>query len=313
MQAVIADDDRTTTTILARALTRWGVEVTVANDGLTAWGLLESASPSSLAIVDWMMPGLDGIEICKRIRAAPALAGMYVILLTARGSRADLIAGLDAGADDYMVKPIDTEELRARMHVGMRVVELQDRLAARVMELQVARDELSQLVSTDVLTELNSRRRWFELAKSEFDRHRRYKRPLGVMVLDIDFFKQVNDNFGHAAGDELLRHVGAMLRMQSRQSDIPGRIGGEEFVVALPETSAEASQEMAYRVIGACRSMVVPTPAGNVTCTCSIGISQATAADESIEDVLRRADAALYEAKRSGRDRWKSDTDLAAT
>ena len=218
----------------------------------------------------------------------------------------DLVAGLDAGADDYMVKPIDMEELRARLQVGIRVANLQGRLAERVVELQGARDHLARLVSTDALTNLYSRRWWFELAATEFSRGRRYDRAFSVMVIDLDFFKQVNDNFGHDAGDKLLRAFADMLQVECRQSDILGRLGGEEFAILVPETTVGAAQKLASRISEACRNVKVAVPTGDVTCSCSIGISQVQADDDDIDDVLRRADAALYDAKRSGRDCWKA-------
>ena len=144
MRALIADDDRGTTAILSKTLRRWNIDVTVAHDGTAAWDLLRVAGPS-LAIVDWMMPGLDGPELCRRIRQDPSLGHMYVILLTGRDTRADLVAGLDAGADDYMVKPFNAEELRARVQAGIRVVTLQERLADRVAELQSALSRVKQL------------------------------------------------------------------------------------------------------------------------------------------------------------------------
>jgi diguanylate cyclase (GGDEF)-like protein len=313
MRALIADDDPVTRAILINSLKPWNMEVTVATDGTEAWEAISSGQPPEIAIVDWMMPGLDGIELCRRIREYPALAGIYVILLTGRGSRMDLVAGLDAGADDYMVKPIDTEELRARVQVGMRVANLQGRLADRVVELQGARDHLARLVSTDALTNLYSRRWWFELAATEFSRCRRYDRAFSVMVIDLDFFKQVNDSFGHDAGDKLLRAFADMLQTECRQSDILGRLGGEEFAILVPETPVGAAQKLAGRIGDACRAVKVVTPAGDeVTCSCSIGISQVQNDDDDIDDVLRRADAALYEAKRSGRDCWKSH-ELAET
>ena len=313
MRALIADDDPVTRAILIKALMPWNLEVTVAADGTEAWEAISSGQPPEIAIVDWMMPGMDGIELCRRIREYPALAGIYVILLTGRGSRMDLVAGLDAGADDYMVKPIDTEELRARVQVGMRVANLQGRLAERVVELQGARDHLARLVSTDALTNLYSRRWWFELAATEFSRCRRYDRAFSVMVIDLDYFKQVNDSFGHDAGDKLLRAFADMLQTECRQSDILGRLGGEEFAILVPETPVGAAQKLAGRIGDACRALKVVTPAGDeVTCSCSIGISQVQNDDDDIDDVLRRADAALYEAKRSGRDCWKSH-ELAET
>ncbi len=306
MRAVIADDDPVTTAVLTRSLQRLGIEMTAASDGCDAWRLLTSAPPPELAILDWMMPGIDGIELCRRIRQEPALSGMYVLLLTGRDARSDLVAGLDAGADDYMIKPIDTEELRARLQVGIRVARLQSRLADQVSDLQEARDHLTRLVSTDVLTELHSRRSWFELGGAEFSRFARYDRSFSVLLMDLDFFKRVNDTYGHDVGDLLLRRFADMLRAECRHSDIVGRLGGEEFALLAPETSIEEAQSLAERICEECRRLVVTVPAGAVRFSCSIGISQSVADDDGIERVLQRADTALYAAKRRGRDCWQS-------
>jgi diguanylate cyclase (GGDEF)-like protein len=306
VQALIADDDPVTTTVLARALQHLGIDVASASDGTIAWEMLISTPAPALAIIDWMMPGVDGIEICRRIRREPALAGMYVLLLTGRDSRSDLVAGLDAGADDYMVKPIDTEELRARVQVGVRVANLQSRLAEQVSDLKDARDHLARLVSTDALTGVHSRRSWFELGRAEISRFVRYDRRFSVMVLDLDFFKRVNDTFGHDAGDLLLQRFADMLRAECRDSDVIGRLGGEEFAVLAPETSLAAAERMAERIRAACRRLSVAVPAGEVRCSCSIGVSETEANDNGIERVLQRADAALYDAKRGGRDCWRS-------
>jgi diguanylate cyclase (GGDEF)-like protein len=306
MHALVADDDRVTTAILEHALNGWGIATEVAHDGAEAWAALRAA-PAQLVIADWIMPGLDGIELCQRIRQEPALATTYVILLTAKTARVDLVAGLDAGADDYMTKPIDTEELRARVQVGVRVATLQRRLAEQVAELQAARDHLAHIAITDVLTDLHSRRGWFEAAASEFSRRRRYHRDVSLLVIDLDYFKRVNDTFGHDAGDRLLQTFGALLRVECRQSDLVGRIGGEEFAVLLPETAIGAARQLAERITAACRAMTVATDAGDVRCTCSIGVSEVRADDLSIDDAMRRADVALYEAKRNGRDRCRAD------
>jgi len=312
MRALIADDDRITTAILAGALASWGFDTTVAHDGDEAWVALNAGPVPEIVIVDWMMPGLDGIELCHRIRGTETLATSYVMLLTAKSARVDLVAGLDAGADDYMTKPIDPEELRARVQVGVRVATLQRRLAEQVAELQAARDHLTRVASTDVLTELYSRRGWFEIAASEFSRSRRYNRTVSLLIVDLDFFKRVNDTYGHDAGDRLLQTFSAVLRLECRQSDVVGRIGGEEFAVLLPETSVRAAQRLATRISAACRSLRVATAAGDVSCTCSIGISELRADDYTIDDVMRRADVALYEAKRGGRNCWKAAAEDAA-
>ncbi len=231
---------------------------------------------------------------------------MYVMMLTGRGSRSDLVAGLDAGADDYMVKPIDAEVLPARLQVGIRIARSQSRLGAEVSDLQKASEHLARLVSTDALTDLHSRRSWFELGGAEFSRFARYGRPFSVLVVDLDFFKRVNDSFDHDVGDLLLRRFADMLRSECRHSDIVGRLGGEEFALLAPETSLTDAEGIAERIRGACQHLIVSVPAGEVRCSCSVGVSVSTADDDGIEGVLRRADAALYEAKRSGRDCCKS-------
>jgi two-component system, cell cycle response regulator len=312
MRAVIADDDAVTTTVLSRALERLGFEVAVAHDGESAWQLLTTEPTPALAVVDWMMPGIDGTDLCRRVRLDPSLSSLYVILLTGRGSRGDLVAGLDAGADDYMVKPIDTEELRARVQVGMRVANLQRRLGEQVAELQATRDHLARLVSTDELTEVYSRRSWFDLAATEFQRSRRYGRALSLMILDLDFFKRVNDTYGHDAGDRLLRSFADMLRAECRQPDLVGRLGGEEFAILVPETPPGAAQHHAARLCDGCGSIRLAEPHADIRCSCSIGISAMRPEDDDLESMLRRADEALYEAKRSGRNCWRVSEPVGA-
>ena len=312
MTALIADDDRGTLAVLEATLRRQGLAVLSARDGAGAWELLRENPGISVAIVDWMMPGIDGLELCRRIRKDPALAKVYVIVLTARQERGDLVNGLEAGADDYVIKPFDLDELRARVRVGVRLATLQERLATKIIELEATRDALERLASSDALTNLCSRRRWYELASVEIERFRRYRRPVSVLVADLDYFKRVNDTFGHAAGDEVLKAFAQLLRDNSRTSDVIGRIGGEEFAVLMPETPLEAAHDVALRIVSNCRSVTAGGPAAAVKFTCSIGAAEARADDGSIETVLARADAALYEAKRNGRDRVALDPALLA-
>ena len=302
MLALIADDDRGTTAILAKALQRCQVEVSIAPDGVAAWErLCADGQRPSLALIDWMMPGLDGPELCRRIRQHPALENMYVILLTGRDSRADMVTGLDAGADDYIVKPFDSEELRARVQVGIRVAKLQERLAEQVVALETARDELARLASTDQLTGLASRRNWFEKATTELHRSRRYNQPFSLLMADLDFFKHVNDTYGHSVGDDVLKEFATVLRRECRDSDVVGRLGGEEFAVLLPQTALKSAYDVATRIVTSCRAVSVSTPQGVVTFTCSIGVTEVADADAALEDVLERCDAAMYQAKRGGR------------
>jgi diguanylate cyclase (GGDEF)-like protein len=303
MRVLIADDDSGTRLVLASALKALGMEISVAADGIAAWEALKEGSGPSLALVDWEMPGIDGLELCHRIRGHQPPMQMYLILLTGRDSREDVIAGLNAGADDYIIKPFDPEELRARVQVGMRVVTLQNRLAARISELQEARDQLTLQANTDALTGLSSRRAWLGLATTEVARSRRYGLPVAVLMIDLDFFKRVNDTHGHSAGDDVLREFGEVLRRVARASDVAGRLGGEEFAILLPQTSAKEAMNVAARLAEFWRQTSVPTLAGVVKLSCSIGVSEAEATDSRIEDVLNRADLALYQAKRNGRDR----------
>ncbi|MQA31672.1 MAG: diguanylate cyclase [Luteitalea sp.] len=184
---------------------------------------------------------------------------------------------------------------------------MQRRLTERVAELQLARDHLARLASTDALTRLHSRGWWFELATNEYSRSRQSGCVFSQLAIDLDFFKKVNDTHGHDAGDRVLQQFADMLRRECRQSDIVGRLGGEEFALLLPETTSTQAQALARRLTEECRALVVPSRGASVRFTCSIGISQLRAGDDSFEAVLSRADAALYDAKRSGRDCWKSD------
>ena len=158
----------------------------------------------------------------------------------------------------------------------------------------------------DSLTGLCSRRRWFELASTEFTRYQRYGRPLAFLMADLDLFKRINDTFGHDMGDEVLRQFAFVVRAACRQADLTGRVGGEEFAIMLPETPLGGAEEVAQRIIIGCRGLAIPLPAGHVKFSCSVGVAEAAAADTSLEEVLRRADAALYDAKRNGRDGWRS-------
>jgi DNA-binding response OmpR family regulator len=177
MRALVADDDRVTASIVVNLLTRSNLEVSVAHDGDTAWELLSGETPPSLTVIDWMMPGVDGLELCRRIRREPKLAGTHIILLTGRRSQSDVVAGLDAGADDYIVKPFQFEELRTRVHVGIRIATLQERMVQNVAELEAARQSPGPPAA-----DISARRGWLKLAKDAAARSQRYRRPLGGLV-----------------------------------------------------------------------------------------------------------------------------------
>jgi diguanylate cyclase (GGDEF)-like protein len=298
---LIVEDEAPMRRFLSAALHSHGFRVIEAGTLAAAERLATESVPSAI-LLDLGLPDGDGLTFVRSLRTWSAAP---VIVLSARDREDDKVTALDAGADDYMVKPVHVEELRARVHVGLRVVMLQESLAARVAELGAAHDHLAKLASTDALTGLYSRRGWFDLTAAEFSRCRRYGRTFSLLVADLDWFKRVNDTHGHDAGDRLLRAFADMLRSECRRSDIIGRIGGEEFVVALPETGALDAQAIAARLTERCRALAVRSAAGEIRCSCSIGVTELRAADEDVESVLRRADTALYEAKRNGRDRWR--------
>jgi len=298
MRVLVADDSPTVRALVRAALGKSDVEVVEASDGAEAWERLQAADAPRLALLDWEMPNLDGVDVCRRIREREAggTAYTYVLLLTARGGKANVIAGMEAGADDYVVKPFDEHELRVRVRAGSRIVELQ----AELFRLQ----EMFRLQSrTDPLTGCLNRRAIVERLGAEMSRARRDGRVLGVAMLDLDHFKRVNDTHGHAAGDEVLRELVRRLEAGTRVSDTFGRVGGEEFLVLWPLAGSEDVGVAAERT----RALVAGTPFGvgpgsNLPVTASIGVTTTAGAEEP-EAVMARADQALYAAKQGGRDR----------
>ena len=288
------------------------IEYQYCSKGSLAVETAERLKPTVI-LQDLVMPDVDGLTLVSRYRASSAIRDTPVIVLSSKEDPAIKRDAFQGGANDYLVKLPDKIELvaRIRLHSKAFVTQIQRdeayrQLEERIQELQAARDELSRLVSTDSMTGLYSRRRWFELAATEFSRHRRHKRPLTVLMADLDFFKRINDTFGHDIGDDVIRRFAGVLREGGRESDLPGRIGGEEFAVLLPETPMAGAEKVARRVVTACRAVTVPIPTGHVTFTCSLGVAEAIESDGGVDDMLRRGDAALYEAKRGGRDGWRS-------
>jgi two-component system chemotaxis family response regulator WspR len=290
---------------------------------------LEAAQRLNPTVIlqDLIMPGVDGLTLVNRYRAAAATKDIPIIVLSSKDDPAIKRDAFRSGANDYLVKLPDQIELvaRIRLHSKAYLNQIQrdeayrslsesqrqlvfsnSALAERISELQAVRDELSRMVSTDSLTGLCSRRRWLELATAEFTRCRRYGRPLTFLMTDLDFFKRINDTFGHDTGDEVLRRFASVLRGACRQSDVAGRIGGEEFAMFLPETPAGGAEEVARRIVETCRGLDISTPAGRVKVACSVGVAEATEIDGTVDGVLRRTDTALYDAKRGGRDGWRS-------
>ena len=297
MRVLLAEDSGVIRILLKQVLTKWGYEIVFAEDGDAAWSILERADSPRIALLDWMMPGPDGLEVCQRVRKAAREPRVYIILLTGKDEREDVVRGLTAGADDYLRKPFDNLELEARIRTGRRIVELQ-------AELIAAREALRAQATTDALTGIANRRTILDTLGKELDRFRRAKSACAVVFVDLDHFKQVNDTYGHPAGDEVLRQAASTLRAILRPYDLVGRYGGEEFVVVLPGCDVEGARAAAERLRAAIAGTAITAGGARLQVTCSMGVAVATGANAWDRDrLLSEADAALYRAKREGRDR----------
>ena len=241
MKILVADDSPVSQKILQAQLTKWGYESIVVGDGAAAWHVLQQPDAPQLVIIDWMMPEMDGVEVCRRVREAKREPYIYIILLTGRDERADIVRGLDAGADDYIVKPFDIHELDVRLRAGKRIVDLQSELIA-------AREQLRVEASTDPLTGLLNRNAIFKVMHRDALRAKREGTHLAVALLDIDHFKKVNDTYGHKAGDHVLRHVADCMAGLLRPYDALARFGGEEFLLFLPNCSRADAVHVADRL-----------------------------------------------------------------
>ena len=300
MRILIADDDLTSRLVLAGVLRKSGHDVVTAIDGDEAWEAMRQADAPALAILDWMMPGLAGVEVCRRIRSRESDQPPYLILLTSRGEKADIVAGLEAGADDYLAKPFDSGELRARVDVGRRVVELQTRLLE-------ARDELEHEATHDHLTGALNRRAFADILAHALSAERRHHDGLALGICDIDKFKAVNDTHGHQVGDEVLVALVGLITASLRGHDVLSRLGGDEFVVIAAHTGDADAGILFERLRAAVADHPIPTTAGDVPVTVTFGVST-WHEGETDEGLLAAADAALYRAKAAGRNQVRLDS-----
>lgn len=291
---LIAEDDPVSQRMLQSFLTKWGYEIIAVSSGTEALRVLEGPDAPPLAVLDWMMPGMEGPEICREIRKDPERPYTYVLLLTARTQKEDLLKGLEAGADDYLTKPFDVQELRARLHVGRRILDLQHHLLA-------ATDELRFRASHDMLTGIPNRGTILEAVNRERARQIRDGGSFGVILADLDHFKAVNDTHGHLAGDIVLKEAACRMRACVRSYDSVGRYGGEEFLIVVPTGDGNSTAAVAERVRQAISEKPVMTESGPISVTASLGI--AVSIDRDAKEVLRSADEALYCAKARGRNR----------
>jgi two-component system, cell cycle response regulator len=307
MKILVAEDDPVSRALLKSLLTKWGYEVITSSDGDSAWQLLQEQEDLRLVILDWMMPGKDGIEICRLIRQKQKESHyIYTIILTARDDKVDALAGLEAGADDYITKPFNQQELHFRIRIGKRILDLE-------RYLHDAYDEMKRLATFDALTGLWNRRVVLEHLENEWDRASRENQPLSIVLVDIDHFKQFNDRYGHAQGDRVLIHLSKILREMVRPYDGVGRYGGEEFLLYFPECDVEKGRQISERLRQELESRPLEERRKSLQITASFGgITYHPAQCKcSVNHLLKIADDALYAAKRAGRNRvvWLTHTD----
>jgi len=295
MKVLVADDEPISRRLIEASLARWQYDVLVAKDGLEALEMLQQPDAPKMAVLDWLMPRMDGLEVCRRIRARQAEPYTYIVLLTGKQQRSDVIEGLDAGADDYVIKPFEPDELRVRLRTGKRILYLQDQLIA-------AREALREQATRDSLTGLYNRAAILEILDNELTRQQRHGGSLGLVLVDLDRFKQINDAYGHLAGDAVLREAAKAMRSISRPYDTIGRLGGEEFVIVLPGCDQINAISHAERMIKAIATISIPTRNGQMTVTASAGVAVAPPTDKTDAlRLLRGADVALYRAKDNNR------------
>ena len=297
---LIAEDDPVSRRMLEKNLVKAGRKVVSTSNGREA---LESLKKNyyPIVITDWMMPVMDGLELCQAIRKQKFPGYVFVVLLTARAEKCDIIAGLDAGADDYLTKPFNQAELVARIKAGERVLNLE-------RSLSNALDEIKKLSITDPLTKCYNRGYLMEHLSKEIKRNERYKHSLHISMIDIDHFKKINDTYGHQAGDLVLQECVSCIMDTIREgADWLARYGGEEFILVLPETDLDKTWKVVERIRCLIAEMVIPLKGEEIKITASFGISgfgQGIDGEEVLAKLLiEKADKCLYEAKETGRNR----------
>ena len=295
LRVLVADDDATSRLILERTLRKRGYEVVVAKDGKEALSYLNGDHPPRIALLDWMMPILRGPDLCQKVRQRSDGDEQYIylVLLTSKGEKEEVIAGLEAGADDYVTKPFNADELELRIRAGRRIIELQDQLVDAKHELRIQAEH-------DPLTGILNRGALLARIEAELARAKREKSLVGLAMLDLDHFKSINDTYGHQAGDEVLQETVARIQAVLRPYDTFGRYGGEEFVVAITDDKPSLAPFERVREAVAEREYEVRHHA--IAVTLSVGVFWA-GAETPLDVFLGRADASLYRAKANGRNR----------
>lgn len=298
---LVVDDDIVSRTVMEKYLHKAGFEVACAGNGREALMHLDQ-SEYRIVLTDWMMPEIDGPELCRRIRKKKTDSYIFIILITARGSKNDIVSGLESGADDYLTKPIHPAELIARINTCIRILELEK-------SLKNANEEIRLLSITDPLTGCFNRGYLNERLPPELGRAQRYNHPLAVLIADIDHFKHVNDTYGHQIGDRVLKCCAACIRNQLRQDvDWVVRYGGEEFLIILPETGWEGLRSVAERVRQAIEKLAIEAGDITIQITASFGGTAINPSQQHLlhitaDQLINQADTQLYRSKKEGRNR----------
>jgi len=299
MKILVAEDDPVTRLLTQRTLQKFGYEVVVAKNGIEALDILSQSDGPRLALIDWMMPLLDGPALCRQVRARKNNDSyVYIVLLTSKQGSDDVVEGLEAGADDYITKPFQPAELKARLRTGLRILSLEENLVK-------AREEMRFGATHDTLTTLWNRGAILSLVQAELLRSSREKKPCSLLLCDIDHFKRINDNHGHLAGDLVLKEIARRLTASVRGYDSVGRFGGEEFLIVLGNCGNGCIEPRAETIRAAVAGTAFSIENRNLDVTMSIGglICEAWKGEPPIEAFLAQADSALYQAKSEGRNR----------
>src|SRR5579864_3536280 len=296
MKILLAEDSSFYRRMIADHLKEWGFEFTCARTGNEAWKALTKQDAPRLALLDWVLPDIEGIELCRRLRSRPdGEHYTYTVLLTAKTANGEMLRAMDAGADDFLSKPFDPLELKARLLVGKRILELQEKLVA-------ANGALHFAATHDFLTRIWNRAEILAFLKRELARARRDSTTVGLILVDVDHFKKVNDQFGHQAGDLVLQEIARRFSLCVREYDGIGRYGGEEFLLILTGCDMAITARRADQIRVAISSEPIPWSQGRIPVSVSMGVSVAEPS-EDIELLLRRTDSTLYQAKKNGRNR----------
>jgi diguanylate cyclase (GGDEF)-like protein len=303
-RVLLVDDEPTQRLITARLLKRAGYQVDTAQNGKEALDKLKASGQFQLLVTDWEMPEMDGVALCRAVRAEQTSGYVYTILLTSRDAIEHLVAGLQAGADDYLTKPVLEPELLARLNTGRRIVTLE-------RSLRAANEENRRLSVTDALTGAFNRRYLMEQVPDEIDRSSRYDHRLAILMCDVDHFKKINDTHGHQAGDEVLKRVVTLLKQKIRTVDWVARYGGEEFVIVLPETSFSNACKVAETLRESLSQLQIDFEGKKLNVTASFGVTGwdgIVPTEASVDAMVARCDVCVYDSKANGRNRVSSQS-----